>query len=173
MLLLLHTKEIPVKASGDVRASVRRIFEFGNRGSLQLGIHRQKSKTTRSQLFWFSRRVVAGAGDGVFPSFAVMEEPYEKELYDRFKSFDSDENDKLDQKSVNALCETLQLDYSQRKQLWSFLDHDATVSFEQFRNALVYLANNGLKDETYNVRDISPGKNTHIQFFGGFAFFFQ
>lgn len=95
-----------------------------------------------------------------------MEEPYEKELYNIFKSFESDENDELDQKGVNALCETLQLDFSQRKQLWSFLDHNSTVSFEQFRDALVYLANNGLKEETYS-RDISPGKNiiyihTHV-----------
>lgn len=88
-----------------------------------------------------------------------MEEPYEKELYDIFKSFDCDENDELDQKGVNALCETLQLDFGQRKQLWSFLDHNNTnVSFEQFRDALVYLAKNGLKEETY-TRDISPGKN--------------
>lgn len=84
-----------------------------------------------------------------------MEEPYEKELYDRFKSFESDENDELDHKGVNALCETLQLNYNQRKQLWSFLDHNTTVSFEQFRNALVYLANSGLDEETY-PRDISP-----------------
>lgn len=87
-----------------------------------------------------------------------MEEPYEKELYNIFKSFESDRNDELDQKGVNALCETLQLDFGQRKQLWSFLDNTTTVSFEQFRNALVYLANNGLKEETYS-RDISPGKN--------------
>lgn len=84
-----------------------------------------------------------------------MEEPYEKELYNIFKSFDSDENDELDHKGVNALCETLQLDFSQRKQLWSFLDQNSNVSFEQFRDALVYLANNGSKDETYS-RDISP-----------------
>jgi len=90
-----------------------------------------------------------------------MEEPYETELYNRFKSFESDENDELDHKSVNALCETLQLDYGQRKQLWSFLDHNTTVSFEQFRNALVYLANDRLKDETY-TRDISPGKNIFL-----------
>jgi len=102
-----------------------------------------------------------------------MEEPYEKELYDRFKSFESDENDKLDHKGVNALCETLQLDYSQRKQLWSFLDHNTTVSFEQFRNALVYLANNGLDEETY-PRDISPGKNTTVlHIFRSSAFFFD
>jgi len=87
-----------------------------------------------------------------------MEEPYEKELYNIFKSFDSDENDELDHKGVNGLCETLQLDFSQRKQLWSFLDQNSSVSFEQFRDALVYLANNGSKDETYS-RDISPGKN--------------
>lgn len=87
-----------------------------------------------------------------------MEEPYEKELYNLFKSFQSDGNDELDQKGVNALCETLQLNFSQRKQLWSFLDNTTTVSFEQFRDALVYLANNGIKEETYS-RDISPGKN--------------
>ncbi|XP_022177383.1 blastoderm-specific protein 25D [Myzus persicae] len=84
-----------------------------------------------------------------------MEEPYEKELYNIFKSFDSDENDELDHKGVNALCEALQLDFSQRKQLWSFLDQNSNVSFERFRDALVYLANNGSKDETY-PRDISP-----------------
>ncbi|VVC45976.1 Hypothetical protein CINCED_3A002905 [Cinara cedri] len=82
-----------------------------------------------------------------------MEEPYEKELYNIFKSFESDENDELDHKEVNALCETLQLDFSQRKQIWSYLDQNSNVSFEQFRDALVYLANNGLKEET---RDISP-----------------
>lgn len=87
-----------------------------------------------------------------------MEVPYEKELYKIFKSFESDGNDELDQKGVNALCETLQLDFGQRKQLWSFLDNTTTVSFEQFRDALIYLANNGLKEETY-PRDISPGKN--------------
>lgn len=92
-----------------------------------------------------------------------MEEPYEKELYNIFKSFDSNENDELDHKGVNALCETLQLDFSQRKQLWSFLDQNSTVSFEQFRDALVYLANNGLKEETYS-RDISPGKNCQVLF---------
>lgn len=90
-----------------------------------------------------------------------MEEPYEKELFNLFKSFDSDENDELDHKEVNGLCETLQLDFSQRKQLWSFLDQNSNVSFEQFRDALVYLANNGSKDETYSreispVREISP-----------------
>lgn len=86
-----------------------------------------------------------------------MEEPYEKELFKIFKSFKSDENNELDHKGVNALCETLQLDFSQRKQLWSFLDHNSTVSFEQFRDALVCLANNGLKEETYS-RNKSPGK---------------
>uniref|UniRef100_A0A2S2QE35 Ninein n=1 Tax=Sipha flava TaxID=143950 RepID=A0A2S2QE35_9HEMI len=84
-----------------------------------------------------------------------MEEPYEKELYNIFKSFESDENDELDHKGVNALCDTLQLDFSQRKQLWSFLDQNSTVSFEQFRDALICLANNGLKEEIYS-RDISP-----------------
>lgn len=87
-----------------------------------------------------------------------MEEPYEKELFNVFKSFKSDDNDELDHKGVNALCETLQLDFSQRKQLWSFLDHNPTVSFEKFRDALVYLANNDLKEETYS-RNKSPGKN--------------
>lgn len=91
-----------------------------------------------------------------------MEEPYEKELYNIFKSFESDENDELDHKEVNALCETLQLDFSQRKQLLSFLDQNSNVSFEQFRNALVYLANNGLKEET---RNISPGKNITLYIF--------
>lgn len=88
-----------------------------------------------------------------------MEDPYEKELYNIFKRFEGDRNDELDHKGVNALCETLQLDFGQRKQLWSFLDNTTIVTFEQFRNALVYLANNGLKEETYS-RDISPGKNT-------------
>lgn len=93
-----------------------------------------------------------------------MEEPYEKELFNIFKSFETDGNDELDHKGVNALCESLQLDFSQRKQLWTFLDPNSTVSFEQFRDALVYLANNGLKEETYS-RDISPGKNTVLLFF--------
>jgi len=70
----------------------------------------------------------------------------------------------LDHKGVNALCETLQLDFSQRKQLWSFLDQNSNVSFEQFRDGLVYLANNGSKDETY-TRDISPGKNIFLLYF--------
>lgn len=89
-----------------------------------------------------------------------MEEPYERELYKLFKSFESDENDELDHKGVNSLCETLQLDFDQRKQLWSFLDQNSTISFEQFRDALVYLAKNGLKEESYS-REASPGKNAN------------
>lgn len=88
-----------------------------------------------------------------------MEEPYEKELYNIFKSVENVKNDELDQKGVNALCETLHLDFGQRKQLWSFLDHNSTVSFEKFRDALIYLANSGIKEENYS-RDISPGKST-------------
>lgn len=87
-----------------------------------------------------------------------MEEPYEKELYRIFQSVKSVKNNELDQKGVNTLCETLHLDFGQRKQLWSFLDHNSTVSFERFRDALIYLANSGVKEENYS-RDISPGKS--------------
>lgn len=93
-----------------------------------------------------------------------MEEPYEKELYNIFKSFESDGNEELDHKGVDDLCESLHLDFSQRKQLWSFLDQNSTVSFEQFRDALVYLANNDLKEKSYS-RDISPGKHTNSYVF--------
>ncbi|XP_050435972.1 ninein [Adelges cooleyi] len=89
-----------------------------------------------------------------------MEEPYERELYNLFKS-ECNANGVVDHNGVEALCDTLQLDFNQREHIWSCLDRCPSVSFQQFRDALVYLANNGVKDvneprELSPVREISP-----------------
>ncbi|XP_050532815.1 blastoderm-specific protein 25D isoform X2 [Daktulosphaira vitifoliae] len=86
-----------------------------------------------------------------------MEEPYERELYNLFKSFEHNDNGLLDHNGINSLCETLQLDSNQKKQIWSYLDQNQSISFQQFRDALIFLANNDLR-EMNKKRESSPGR---------------
>lgn len=85
-----------------------------------------------------------------------MEEPYEKELFNLFTSFEHNENGLLDNNGINALCETLQLDFNQQEQIWSYLDQNENISFQQFRDALIFLANNDL-GKMNPTRESSPG----------------
>ncbi|XP_039284026.1 blastoderm-specific protein 25D-like [Nilaparvata lugens] len=84
-------------------------------------------------------------------------DPYEEQLLEMFRSCDSWNHGYLDRCGLELLCTKLHLEEARPQLIECLLNSKQTVTFVEFRDALLTLLGSAMKQSEEN-RDPSPGK---------------